>query len=296
MLIVSPDQFPLPLGYRFYPTKEEILQFYLPPAINGEPLPSNALIEREIYGENREPWNIFDKDKKCSYWVFTMLKKKSKSRIDRTAGSGTWLGRSIKEVKDKHGNILGFDKYFSFTCKKDRSNRGSNGRWIMHEFSLSDEGLSDYVICKIENKDAVGSDHQDDSTAEVGSDHHESYFSTADVESADKKRKALEVNDEQMCKKTCVDDQIISNINQDNADERNPGSSSLANANREIWKGFEDEENQDPNKQLMIDSNSVEACKWNNMDMASFFNELNDERPALGAWSTEVDYSSCPSL
>ncbi|XWS52563.1 hypothetical protein CRYUN_Cryun11dG0081700 [Craigia yunnanensis] len=165
MLIVSP-QFLLAHDYSFYPSKEEILQFYLPPAINGEPLPSNALIEREIYGENKEPWNVFDKDNKMLFWVFAKLKK-SKARIDRTAGSGTWLGRSIKEVKDER-------------------------------------------------------DHQDDSTAEVGSDHHHQDYSTAEVESTDKKRKALEVNDEQIksvltVKKICVDDQI-SYLNQGNAE------------------------------------------------------------------------------
>ncbi|XVF05058.1 hypothetical protein REPUB_Repub05bG0138500 [Reevesia pubescens] len=81
-------------------------------------------------------WSIgifFEKDKRCSFWVFTKLKKKSKLRIDRTAGSGTWLGRSVKEVKDE-------------------------------------SGLSDYVICEIKNQNAVGPDDdqdQDNSTVEL---------------------------------------------------------------------------------------------------------------------------------
>ncbi|XWS73807.1 hypothetical protein CRYUN_Cryun02cG0160900 [Craigia yunnanensis] len=259
MLIASPP-FSVPPGHRFCPTKTEILCTYLRPAINGELLPYNTLIEREIYGENKEPWNVFDKDKQCSFWVFTKLKKKSKSRIDRTAGSGTWLGRSIKEVKDERDQLLGFDKYFTFTCKKNQSNRGRDGNWIMHEFSLSDQDLSDYVICEIKNKNAVGSDDDQD-------------YPTEEVEAINQKQKALElVNDEEMSvptvKKNCVDRR---NINQGNAE----WNGSTLTTNQEIFRELDGQENHDPNKQLMIGSNSLdEACEWNDMDFASLMNEL----------------------
>ncbi|XWS09354.1 hypothetical protein CRYUN_Cryun40dG0078000 [Craigia yunnanensis] len=194
MLIVS-SEFSIPDGYRFRPSREEILCRYLKPAINGEPLSSGILIEVDIYGENREPWNIFNKDAKQSFWVFTKLKKKSKSRFDRIAGCGCWLGQSIKEIKDASGQLLGFDKYFTFTCKKDKSSCQGNGHWIMHEFSLKDEGLSEYAICEIRNKDVgVSFDHQED-----------------EVESNNKKRKSLDVFDEEISvpsmKKVCRDHQ-----------------------------------------------------------------------------------------
>ena len=187
-------------GYRFYPTKEELFSLYLRPAVNGEPLSSKALVELEIYGDNKEPWKIFDKDAKHSFWVITKLKKKSRSRIDRTAGCGCWLGRSMMEVQDEHGQVLGFDKYFTFTCKKNRSNR-SNGRWIMHEFSLIDQGLNDYVICEIKNKDAV--------------------------KPKNKKFKTLKGYDEEMSLIPTVNKvRVENNLNQVNLDERN-GSRTL---------------------------------------------------------------------
>ncbi|XP_022754217.1 NAC domain-containing protein 68-like [Durio zibethinus] len=271
MLIVSPLPFPLAPGFRFRPTKKEILCFYLPQAISGEPLvlPCNTLIEREIYGDNREPWNIFDKDHNDSFWVFSKLKKKSKSRIDRTAGSGTWLARSTKEVKDESGQLLGFEKYFTFIRKKDQSSRGINGNWIMHEFSLSDQGLSDYVICEIKNKDAMAVAV----AVAVGSDHGQNN-STAKAEAVYQKRKALVlVNDEEMSvptsKKICIDDQ--SNLNQGKAEWN---GSTLTN-NQVIFGEVDDQENQDPNKLPMIGSNSPEECEWNDMDLALFMNELN---------------------
>ncbi|XWS09355.1 hypothetical protein CRYUN_Cryun40dG0078100 [Craigia yunnanensis] len=178
MLIVS-SEFSIPDCYRFCPSREQILCRYLKPAVNGEPLSSGILIEVDIYGDNREPWNIFNKDEKQSFWVFTKLKKKSKSRFDRIAGCGCWLGRNIKEIKDA----------------SDKSSCQGNGHWIMHEFSLKDEGLSDYVICEIRNRDAgVSFDHQED-----------------EVESRNKKRKSIDISDEEISvpsmKKVCGDHQ-----------------------------------------------------------------------------------------
>ncbi|XVE81030.1 hypothetical protein DITRI_Ditri15bG0030200 [Diplodiscus trichospermus] len=73
-------------GVRFSPKAKEIFDFYLRPAIHGEPMPYDVVVQREIYGENMEPWKIFDnKDAKEPSWVFTKLKKKDK-RIDRTVG------------------------------------------------------------------------------------------------------------------------------------------------------------------------------------------------------------------
>ncbi|XP_017617747.2 NAC domain-containing protein 41-like [Gossypium arboreum] len=55
-------QLEIPVGFRFLPTKEEILRDYLQPFIKGDPIPSGVMKELDIYGANREPWNIFDQD------------------------------------------------------------------------------------------------------------------------------------------------------------------------------------------------------------------------------------------
>ncbi|OMO49769.1 No apical meristem (NAM) protein [Corchorus olitorius] len=150
----------VPIGFRFHPTKEEVIISYLGPAIHGDPLPADdVLLKIDIYGEKREPWNLFDKDSESSFWVFTKLKKRNASMIDRVAGCGSWVNQNFHEIRNSDdGKLLGFDKYFRFECKKfgGKSKRGNiNGNWTMHEYSLADKGLSDYVICEIKNKDAV---------------------------------------------------------------------------------------------------------------------------------------------
>ncbi|MBA0849562.1 hypothetical protein Goshw_017493 [Gossypium schwendimanii] len=157
------SQLQITIGFRFLPTKEEILCHYLKPIIKGDPTPAGVMM---FYGANREPWNIFDQDWAESFWIITKLKKRSKSRIERTAGDGCWLQQYVKEVEHKDsGEVIGLDKYFTFTSKKSKK---SNGQWIMHEYSLKDQeaasaGLSDSVICKIKNKDAtvVSSDYKE---------------------------------------------------------------------------------------------------------------------------------------
>ncbi|OMO69357.1 No apical meristem (NAM) protein [Corchorus olitorius] len=157
MVVVSDSNLSIPIGFRFHPTKEEILISYLRSAIKREPLPANVLMKIDIYGDKKQPWNLFDKDSSDTYWIFTMLKKKSGSRIDRVAGCGCWLNQSFKKIKDSGGKLLGFEKSFTFTCKNKCCGRANNinGNWIMHEYSLADKGLSEYVICEIKNKDAV---------------------------------------------------------------------------------------------------------------------------------------------
>ncbi|XVF84368.1 hypothetical protein PTKIN_Ptkin17bG0031000 [Pterospermum kingtungense] len=219
MLTYAPEFF-IPPGFRFRPTKEDILHYYLRPAINGEPLPSSVVVEADIYGENREPWKIFNKDDPKSFWVFTKLKRKSKSKIDRVAGHGCWLGRSSKVIENARGQLVGFEKYFTFSCKRDKSISQNNGNWTMHEFSLSQEGFNDYVICEIKNRDVVVDlGHLDD-----------------EVESSNnRKRKTVHVSDEdrsssvRSMKKVCADSQSNPNMVQTsstsypNTDQQNFG-------------------------------------------------------------------------
>ncbi|XP_059461795.1 uncharacterized protein LOC132190762 [Corylus avellana] len=114
--------------------------------------------EFDIYG-NREPWIIFDPTVKKQFFVFTKLKKKSKSRRDRVVGCGTWKNEHTQEVRDpKNNKLIGIKKSFVFKYTKNKANSTDcNGHWIMKDFSLRDyskvEDFDEYVICKIRNKD-----------------------------------------------------------------------------------------------------------------------------------------------
>ncbi|KAK6257854.1 hypothetical protein QUC31_001313 [Theobroma cacao] len=157
----------VPPGYRFAPTDDQLILHYLSNKVKGQPLPSEAVADCEIYGDqDKEPWRIFDMTSPRKFYVFTKLKNKGKGkRIERTAGRGTWKGQRTDPVKDSDGNHIGFKKLFVFEVKGGGANN-VNGHWLMHEYSLLTQ--SDYVLCAIRNKNAT------ESTAEeVGCDHVE---------------------------------------------------------------------------------------------------------------------------
>ncbi|XVF27934.1 hypothetical protein REPUB_Repub14bG0152300 [Reevesia pubescens] len=149
----------IPPGYRFVPTDEELVLLYLSKKARGEPVYTEAVIDKEIYGDNdMEPWKIFGEKSSQKFYIFTKLKKKGKGKrnIERKAGCGTWKGQRTEPVKDSQNNQVGFKKLFVFQVKagSSTSNNANNGHWLMHEFSLLND-QSDYVLCEIRNKRAI---------------------------------------------------------------------------------------------------------------------------------------------
>ncbi|KDP34563.1 hypothetical protein JCGZ_11113 [Jatropha curcas] len=146
----------LPCGYRFDPTDEELVFYYLKSklektltldvvkTLDGDP---NTLYDDA-------PWISFHSQLTGSFDVFTKLKGLADKRRDRRTPSGTWRNQNRKPVLDSDGNILYVKKQFRFeeTGKKNRS-----GLWLMTEFSSKYEGRKgEYVLCRIYNKDALG--------------------------------------------------------------------------------------------------------------------------------------------
>ncbi|GLT69148.1 hypothetical protein SLA2020_413240 [Shorea laevis] len=144
-----------PLGFRFRPTEEELVFYYLHRKVNGEPLPPNVVTDCEIYCD-KEPWQIFDNNSNERFYVFTKLKRRSKARIERAVGCGTWKGQNKTEIMDGEKHV-GYKKLLVFEAKDAMA---TNGHWIMHEFSLLEGKFNDFVLCEIRNASSSGSkDH-----------------------------------------------------------------------------------------------------------------------------------------
>ncbi|KAF2318493.1 hypothetical protein GH714_008346 [Hevea brasiliensis] len=109
-----------------------------------KPLPPRVVEECNIYGD-KNPWDLFDQNR--TEYIFTKLKKKSKAKIDRRAGSGTWKSRSTKPCPN-HKNPLWFKKDFVFEVND--ASRNKDGHWLMMELSLNYGGeVDNYVLCRI---------------------------------------------------------------------------------------------------------------------------------------------------
>ncbi|CAI9117998.1 OLC1v1019497C1 [Oldenlandia corymbosa var. corymbosa] len=156
----------LPFGKRFLPTDEELLNHFLRNKVANKNLPamSEMMIERDIYGKNATPWELFRDDDPSLPWqqvvdslgklneqeyvlyVFTKLTsvgKVGKKHKNRVAGCGSWHQNLPNEVTDQDGNKIGNKKIFKFKHRQE----GIPTKWIMYEYSLL--GHEEYVLCKI---------------------------------------------------------------------------------------------------------------------------------------------------
>ncbi|XP_039169183.1 NAC domain-containing protein 41-like [Eucalyptus grandis] len=129
---------------KFRPTDEHLFAHYLQQKATGAPLPPGLIEECDLYSQ--EPWRIFDTTSEQTFYVFTTLRK-NKSRVLRTAGSGTWKEQHTMRIPDILGELAGYKKSFKF--QGGRGSSATSGRWIMYEFSMCDERRCKYVLCKI---------------------------------------------------------------------------------------------------------------------------------------------------
>ncbi|CAI8603915.1 unnamed protein product [Vicia faba] len=152
-------------GFRFHPTDEEILCFYLKRKLTGN-LPSafDHLAVIDIY--KFEPWDLPSlsklKTRDLEWYFFTVLDKKygNSLRLNRATDRGYWKttgkDRIIKNAKD----VVGMKK--TLVYHSGRAPHGDRTNWVMHEYKMIDEALAragmqdTYVICRVFEKSGSG--------------------------------------------------------------------------------------------------------------------------------------------
>ncbi|XP_026398275.1 NAC domain-containing protein 55-like [Papaver somniferum] len=171
------SKFQAPTGYRFKPTDEVLIRYYLVPKVEGKPLPSEHIFETgELYGKESPDIEVtfgqgkewykqfasYDENFDDTLYFFTKLTKKweNGSRISRSAGRGTWTGDKGEQIyKDQSYKVR--KRYFSYTDNAAKSkgrkrkmttltSDGNSVTWNMYEYSiLRGEQMLDHAIVKI---------------------------------------------------------------------------------------------------------------------------------------------------
>ncbi|KAF5207899.1 Nac domain containing protein [Thalictrum thalictroides] len=159
----------LPPGFRFRPTPEILINFYLHHKIVKEELPPvpEVILTKDLYGSNSiSPWELLQG---CSeeFYYFTLVKKKYGGKnIDRVTKDGSWSMDHTKPVKDDSNNkVIGYLTTLTFKLdqnKFEENHIAKQWKWIMHEYSLKDANCGNeyWVVCGIKRGSKISDDKE----------------------------------------------------------------------------------------------------------------------------------------
>ncbi|KAL0331597.1 UNVERIFIED_CONTAM: NAC domain-containing protein 12 [Sesamum angustifolium] len=131
----------VPPGFRFHPTEEELLHYYLRKKVAYEKIDLDVI--RDVDLNKLEPWDIQEKCKIGSTpqndWYFFSHKDKkypTGTRTNRATAAGFWKATGRDKVIYTNGRRIGMRKTLVFY--RGRAPHGQKSDWIMHEYRLDD--------------------------------------------------------------------------------------------------------------------------------------------------------------
>jgi hypothetical protein len=148
-------------GFRFHPTEEELLGFYLSRVALGKKLHVDIIGTLDIY--RHDPWDLPEMAKigEREWYFFVPRDRKAGNggRPNRTTERGFWKATGSERAIRSAGNpkrVIGLKKTLVFY--QGRAPRGIKTDWVMNEYRLPDAGAAagspkeDMVLCKIYRK------------------------------------------------------------------------------------------------------------------------------------------------
>ncbi|XP_048554344.1 uncharacterized protein LOC125535333 [Triticum urartu] len=150
---VKSDEILLP-GFRFHPTDEELVSFYLKKKIQQKPISIELIRQQDIY--KFDPWDLpkLASTSSETEWYFYCprdRKYRKSTRPNRVTATGFWKATGTdRPIYSSEGTrCVGLKK--SLVFYKGRAARGIKTDWMMHEFrlpSLTDPSLPKRPIDK----------------------------------------------------------------------------------------------------------------------------------------------------
>ncbi|RZC46571.1 hypothetical protein C5167_039517 [Papaver somniferum] len=143
----------LPPGFRFHPTDEELITYYLIKKVLDSSFTVKAIAEVDL--NKCEPWDLPGKAKMGEKeWYFYSLRDRKYPtglRTNRATGSGYWkaTGKDREIYSSKTSALVGMKKTLVFY--KGRAPKGGKSNWVMHEYRL--EGKLAYHYLSSSSKD-----------------------------------------------------------------------------------------------------------------------------------------------
>ncbi|KAJ8445464.1 hypothetical protein Cgig2_031277 [Carnegiea gigantea] len=125
-------------GFRFHPTDEELVGFYLKRKVQRQPLSIELIKQLDIY--KYDPWDLpkfaSTGEKEWYFYCPRDRKYRNSARPNRVTGAGFWKATGTdRPIYSSEGNrCIGLKK--SLVFYKGRAAKGVKTDWMMHEFRL----------------------------------------------------------------------------------------------------------------------------------------------------------------
>ncbi|KAL8166756.1 hypothetical protein V2J09_008255 [Rumex salicifolius] len=127
-------------GFRFHPTDEELVSFYLKRKVEKRPISIEIIKQIDIY--KHDPWELAKLssvgDKEWYFYCKRERKYRNSVRPNRVTGSGFWKATGIDKPVYSNGGeghqCVGLKK--SLVYYRGIAGKGSKTEWMMHEFRL----------------------------------------------------------------------------------------------------------------------------------------------------------------
>ncbi|KAJ7975127.1 NAC domain protein [Quillaja saponaria] len=147
----------LPPGFRFHPTDEELITYYLSHKVSDNSFASKAIAVVDF--NKCEPWDL--PGKACmgeKEWYFFSLRDRKYPtglRTNRATESGYWKTTGKDKEIFRAGVLVGMKKTLVFY--KGRAPRGEKSNWVMHEYRLENKhpyrpAKEEWVVCRVFQK------------------------------------------------------------------------------------------------------------------------------------------------
>ncbi|KAG0471970.1 hypothetical protein HPP92_016516 [Vanilla planifolia] len=155
----------LPPGFRFHPTDEELVSYYLARKLSESTFITKAIADVDL--NKCEPWDLPGRAKmgEKEWYFFSLRDRKYPTgvRTNRATNSGYWktTGKD-KEIlihdDGRSSEVAGMKKTLVFY--KGRAPRGEKTNWVMHEYrahSKSDTKRikDEWVVCRVFIKSSI---------------------------------------------------------------------------------------------------------------------------------------------
>ncbi|CAH1446161.1 unnamed protein product [Lactuca virosa] len=154
-----------PPGFRFHPTDEELILYYLKKKICGRSLKLDIIGEIDVCKWEPEElpgkakWKTGDRQ----WFFFTHRDKKYSNggRSNRGTKHGYWKATGKDRLIKHYSRTVGLKKTLVFY--EGRAPSGKRTDWVMHEYSMEEEELKrcknvqeHYTLCKVFKKSGLG--------------------------------------------------------------------------------------------------------------------------------------------